>query len=250
MQEFGSRIYLDTETTGGDSDDRLCQIAFLVETPTLIGYEKPTAHDDLCKPPKPIGFGAMSVNHITNEMVENAPSFADSRAAKTLQKLNEPQSVMIIHNAPFDLAMLEREGFIWRGYVLDTLRAARHLIESDSHALQYLRYALGLYKDEEEFSRTIKRKVRAHDAVGDTIVLYLLTQRLLEAHSMEELIALADKPVKLRTLRFGKHKDKSFDEVAHADRGYLVWLLTSERQKADIDQNKDLIYTIEAHLGS
>ena len=48
---------------------------------------------------------------------------------------------------PFDLGMMEKEGFVSHMRVIDTLRVAKHLLpEQKSKALQYLRYALELYK--------------------------------------------------------------------------------------------------------
>jgi exodeoxyribonuclease X len=247
---LAAHIYLDTETTGNSKDDRLCQIAFLIEhvERDLFGSEKkpPKCHAELCKPPLPISFEAMSVNHITTELVENARAFGETAAVKKLTQLNKTESVMWIHNAPFDLSMLERENFFWKGKVIDTLRVSRHIIECESHSLQYMRYALGLYRQEEELCRAIHKRIIAHDALGDTIVLYLLAERLLSMRSVEEMIDLTDKPIKLRKIHFGKYKGKSFDEIASSDRGYLKWLYDSEKQKNE--QNADLLYTIESLL--
>ena len=54
-------IFLDTETTGTDKDDRLCQIAFKTEAGLIV--------NELFNPGKPISVKAMSIHHITNEMV-------------------------------------------------------------------------------------------------------------------------------------------------------------------------------------
>jgi exodeoxyribonuclease X len=234
------------------AEDRLCQIAFLTEEreATLFGGEAkpPKLCADLCKPPLPISFEAMSVNHITNEMVEDKPIFAQSQSAKELERLNAPRNMLAIHNAPFDLAMLAKEGFRWRGQVLDTLRAARHIYDTESHALQYLRYALGLYRMEADLAKSLRVKLESHNAVGDALVLYLLARDMLARRSVEELIELSRKPIKLERIRFGKYKGKSFEEIAKGDPGYLRWLVKSERE-SKTDQNVDLIYTIDCLLG-
>ena len=54
-------IFLDTETTGNGPADRLCQIAFKTK-------EGLTVHE-LFNPGMPISVDAMTVHHITNEMV-------------------------------------------------------------------------------------------------------------------------------------------------------------------------------------
>jgi len=51
-------IFLDTETTGTDEDDRLCQIAFKTEAGLIV--------NKLFNPGKPISIEAMSIHHITD----------------------------------------------------------------------------------------------------------------------------------------------------------------------------------------
>ena len=63
-------IFLDTETTGAGPSDRLCQIAFKAEEGTAV--------NELFNPGMPISIDAMTVHHITNEMVRDKPSFRGS----------------------------------------------------------------------------------------------------------------------------------------------------------------------------
>lgn len=58
-------IFLDTETTGTDEDDRLCQLAYKTEDGTVV--------NELFHPGKPISIDAMSIHHITNDMVKDKP---------------------------------------------------------------------------------------------------------------------------------------------------------------------------------
>ena len=215
-------LYLDTETTGNGKDDRLCQVAMLVEESDENLFEtqkkRVKTHIDFCKPPIPISYGAMSVHNITNEMIIDKPAYNSCKTAGVLNKLNRCENTLIIHNAPFDIAMLEREGFKWRGRVIDTLRCARHVIESDSHALQYLRYSLGLYNQEQELCKKLHKTIKAHDALGDVIVLYLLTQHLQKTHSINELIELSKKPQLLKKISFGKYRGKTYEEIAKTDK--------------------------------
>jgi exodeoxyribonuclease X len=249
-------VYLDTETTGKGKEDRLCQIAMLVEEIETDLFsdqfseskKPPKIYIDFCKPPLPIGYGAMSIHHITNEMTEDEPTYNESKTAKILNKLNLHDNTLIIHNAPFDMEMLTREGFKWRGKVIDTLRCARHLIDTESHAMQYLRYSLGLYRSEKELCQTLRIKISAHDALGDVIVLYLLAEYLQKEHSINELTELSNKPLLLKTISFGKYKGQTFEDIAKSDRQYLKWLLDSESQKDD--KNSDMITTINHYLAS
>ena len=48
-------IFLDTETTGSGSEDRLCQIAYKTDTGTIV--------DELFNPNMPISVDAMSIHH-------------------------------------------------------------------------------------------------------------------------------------------------------------------------------------------
>ncbi|MDR0664113.1 MAG: 3'-5' exonuclease [Helicobacteraceae bacterium] len=243
-------ILLDTETTGGGEKDRICQLAFLVARTK----EPLKLFNSLCKPPVAIDFEAMAIHHITPEAIEDKPPFAECEAAIALNELNTEENALVIQNAPFDLEMLRREGFEWKGVAIDTLRVSRHLLgDLPRHSLQYLRYALSLYRSEGELAAQFGGKISAHDAASDCVVLYLLTQYLLamtgkSKDGVFKLIELSNKPVALKTIRFGKHRDKSFNEIAKTDRGYLEWLFHSETQKESPDS--DLVYTLEQVLAA
>jgi DNA polymerase-3 subunit epsilon/exodeoxyribonuclease X len=121
--------------------------------------------------------------------------------------------------------------------LIDTLRCARHLFDDeDSHRLQYFRYRLGLYKVEQSEADTLGIEVRAHDAIGDVLVLKLflteLRKRLQErfegANPIDKMVELTQTPVfYTRPLKFGKYKGKTLVEIAAADKGYLNWMLSN-----------------------
>jgi len=81
-------IFLDTETTGTEKDDRLCQLAFKLESGEIV--------NKLFKPPLPIAIEPMSVHHITNEMVADKPTFKGGHDhQKLVALLNDDKNIRI-----------------------------------------------------------------------------------------------------------------------------------------------------------
>lgn len=225
-------ILLDTETTGAGENDRIIQLGFMV-----LEGKNTSVYNDLCYSDVPIGYGAMEVHGITPEMIEGKPLCQECAAFLTLNELNIPDNILIIHNAPFDLGMLAKENFTSQMRLIDTLRCAKHLFDDEeSHRLQYFRYRLGLYKIEEVEAKALGIEVKAHDAIGDVLVLKLflteLRKRLNERYDgvnpIDKLVELTQTPVFYsRPLKFGKHKGKTLYEIAAADNGYLSWMLNN-----------------------
>ena len=223
-------VLLDTETTGAGDTDRIIQLGYLV-----LDGKNVEVFNEMCSAEVAIGYGAMEVHGITPEMIEGLPSCVETKAFKTLCELNTPDNVLIIHNAPFDLGMLAKENFTSQMRLIDTLRCARHLFEDEeAHRLQYFRYRLGLYKIEKAEADALGIEVKAHDAIGDVLVLKLflteLRKRLQErfegANPIDKMVELTQTPVLYtRPLKFGKYKGKTLQEIADTDRGYLTWML-------------------------
>ncbi|MFZ2890345.1 exonuclease domain-containing protein [Sulfuricurvum sp.] len=225
-------VLLDTETTGAGDNDRIIQLGYMV-----LDGKKVDVYNDMCSAEVPIGYGAMEVHGITPDMIEGLPSCVETKAFKTLCELNTSENVLIIHNAPFDLGMLSKEGFISQMRLIDTLRCARHLFEDEeAHRLQYFRYRLGLYKIEQAEADALGIVVKAHDAIGDVLVLKLflteLRKRLQERYEgvnpIDKMVELTQTPVfYTRPLKFGKYKGKTLTEIAEGDKGYLTWMLSN-----------------------
>lgn len=230
-------VYLDTETTGIDPlVDRLTQLAYKFNGKLV---------SSLFKPPVPISVKSMSISHITNEMVEDMKKFADSEMKKDLQEiLNE--NILVAHNAGFDVDILYKEGIKVEKFI-DTLKLAKYLDKDNEipeYGLQYLRYFLGFEID-----------AKAHDAVGDVLVLEKLFGHLFdkmhkkganEDEVLDEMIEISSKPLLLTFFNYGKHKGKKIEEVISYDRSYLEWML---EQKLNSDYyDEDWIYTLKYHL--
>lgn len=243
-------ILLDTETTGAGEEDRIIQLGFLI-----LDGKNVEVYNDLCSAPLPIGYGAMEVHGITPDMIEGKPPCIETSAYKTLCELNTPDNVLIIHNAPFDLGMLSKESFTSKMRLIDTLRCARHLFDDEeAHRLQYFRYRFGLYKIEQAEADALGIVVKAHDAIGDVLVLKLfltelrkrLQERFQGANPIDKMVELTQTPVfYTRALKFGKYKGKTLPEIAEADKGYLTWML------GNMDSlDEDMRYSIGRVLAS
>jgi len=242
-------IILDTETTGVAEEDRVIQLGYMV-----LGAKEIEVHNDFCSSDIPIKFGAMEVHGITEEMIKGKPTCQETRAYKRLLELNTADNYMIIHNAPFDLGMLEKEGFNTQMKVIDTLRVAKHILpDEDAHRLQYFRYKMGLYKDEQKEADALGIVVKAHDAIGDVLVLKLFLSKLREAiqaefpneNPVEKMVDLTNTPIMVKSFRFGKYKGKTLEEVAREDAGYLRWMLTGME-----NLDEDMRYSITTVLGN
>jgi DNA polymerase III epsilon subunit-like protein len=233
-------IFFDTETTGNTEKDFLVQIAYKSDGESFAG---------LYKPENKIPPEASAVHHITNKMVANKPTFKDSTDQPIIKKLFEDKdSVVIAHNAPFDLMIIKKEDISPANFIC-TLRLARYLDPEGKigrYNLQYLRYLLDLDVE-----------ATAHDAMGDVLVLEKLFERLKqkiikeknlnEEKAIEKMIEVSSHPSLLVSFNFGKHLGKKIEEVLAVDRGYLEWLLAQKEASDQIDE--DWIYTLKHHLG-
>ena len=236
-------IFFDTETTGNTDKDFLCQIAYKTGNETFSG---------LYKPPIRIPPEASAVHHITNKMIAEKKSFQESSDFPKIKILFEDKdSIVVAHNAPFDLVMVKKEGIEPKKFIC-TLRVVRFLDKEEKierYNLQYLRYLLDL-----------EVEATAHDAMGDVLVLEKLfiylknkMQKELAEESLDEnaviekMIEISSHPSLLHTFKFGKYNGKRIEEVMQIDKGYLEWLLAQKLNGDGIDE--DWIYTLKHYLG-
>lgn len=235
-------IFLDTETTGAElGTDRLVEVCYKIRGDEEI-------HTEQFKPPLPISIKSMSITHITNKMVSEKKPFEGSDMQETLSKLLKDH-ILVAHNAPFDIAMLESEN-LKVPQSIDTLRIARALDEDaiiPEYNLQFLRYYLDLDIE----------GAGAHDAESDVRTLEALFERLFqkiqldtknEQETLEKMLDISSKPSLMKKFNFGKHKEKLVKDVAQSDRGYLVWLYKQKIENGEEGQDVDWIYTLKYHL--
>ncbi len=229
-------IFLDTETTGLEEVDRICSIGFILQDKESI-----ETHYELIKSVKKIRPEASAVHHITNEMIKDRELFKDSNIFKLLQKYNSSENILISHNIDFELKMLQKEGFIYKGKIIDTLKCVRHLIpECEQFSLQYLRYDLKLYKSE---NSNLDIDIQAHNALSDALHVKLLYEYLLDMADTEKLQDLTMQHILISRFSFGKYKGRYIEEIAINDRAYIEWMLNSLN-----DMDEDLQYSLEYYL--
>lgn len=235
-------VFFDTETTGNQEQDYLCQIAWMEQ-----GGEMRAG---LFKPPMPIPPEASAVHHISNKMIADKPPFKGSPEWQEVKDLFESEDTIVVaHNAKFDLGMLAKEGIVPAQHIC-TLRVARAMDPDGKlgrYNLQYLRYALDL---------EVGELAAAHSADGDVLVLEQLFNRLVdkilekgasEEKALQEMLEISNLPSIIQTFNFGKHNGKKVADVAKTDGGYLEWLL-AEKLKSSPD-DEDWIYTLKVSLG-
>ena len=78
-----------------------------------------------------------------------------------------------------------------------------------------------------------------HQALYDASVTTSILMKMLEHHSPEQLLMLSKKPVRLKTIGFGKHRGQDFSQIP---RDYIEWL----RRQQNLDS--DLIHTLDSIL--
>lgn len=215
-------IFFDTETTGIKDTDRIVQFA-MKERGT------DTSQKALFKPPVRLTPDAMAVNHITNEMVADAPAFIGSEMhTQLLAYALDPDVVLCAHNAEFDRKMLAREGIILPK-VICTMKLAHKFDKEgklEKHNLQYLRY----FYD-------VKVDAKAHDALGDVLVMEKVFEVFAAQIDVPTMVEISSRPILLKKWpRFGKYKEQKFSMIPP---DYLVWA----NENMDMDEN--LGYTVK-----
>ena len=215
------KIFLDTETT--DFEGSIIELAYIVEGSSIKTYQSYSRANN-------ISFGAMATHGITPEMVKDKPITTETEAYKALLELNNSNNYLVAHNLPFDLRMLEKEGFINRFKLIDTLRVAKHvLIEEEKKSLQYLRYSLGLYKREDIVFKELKQEKIAHSALPDCVWLKMLFDYFIKEKNLsyDDMVALTKKIPLEKIWLFGKYRGLEVEDIAKKDKQYLRWALNN-----------------------
>jgi DNA polymerase-3 subunit epsilon len=172
---------VDVETTGmrARASDRITEIAVVV----VHGNRREVVVDSLVNPGRPIPAAICAITNISNEMVRDAPGFAEV-ADQVLAAL--AGRIFVAHNATFDWGFVRAEVSRARDLALDgprlcTVRLARRLVKGvRSCGLDSLTHYFGLENE------------ARHRAAGDALVTAELLARLLRLAREEGVRTLQD----------------------------------------------------------
>lgn len=221
MKDFKIIRCVDVETTGEDpakDGAEVCEIGWcdLLRGNSSWEIEPSGPRSMLVKPTKPIPAITSAIHHIVDVDVEGAPPF--STAAQALFK-DAADVVLCAHNARFERMFITTPATWICSYKCAVMLAPN----APKHKLQVLRYWLKLLVNEEWAHPP-------HRAGADAYVSAVLMQRMLKSGKMtlEQMIDLADRPIILPRLHFGKHEGEPLEAVPT---GYLRWILDRDKHE-------------------
>jgi DNA polymerase-3 subunit epsilon len=201
-------IFYDTETTGIRPDkDRIIEIA-------AFDPAKNRTFEMLVNPGCLIPPDATAIHQITNEMVKDAPSFAE--AGQKFMEFCSGEVILIAHNNDtFDALFLKHE--LTRHNLpmpawpfLDSLKwSRRYRPDLPRHSLQFLRETYKIPAN------------NAHRALDDVIILHQVFSQMTDDLPLDRILKLLNTQRRLQHMPFGKHQGKPLKEVP-AD--YVKWL--------------------------
>ncbi len=107
-----------------------------------------------------------------------------------------------------------------------------------------------LFKQEESEAKKYNITIKAHDAIGDVLVMKLFLSKLVakvkeifpEVNPMKKLVELTSTPVFVQTFKFGKYKGENIEDVAKKDANYLNWMIKN------MELDEDMQYTLNMVL--
>jgi len=268
-------IIFDTETTGLGNRDRIIQVGAIVVD--LHDKEYIEVHDELCSSDVQISSEAMAIHGIKQVDIEDKPKYKDTKFKKALDVYNNKENYLIAHNLTFDKRMVEKEGFVSKYNLIDTYQCSIHLFETGStinnrivenNKLQTFREIF--FSEEEETNEADKYgvKIKAHDAIGDVVILKMFFKKIYSATArkynlelsdsdsiLTKLVTLTDEPALLKFMPYGKWKGIEFLDIERNtslnSRGhpegpsYLDWMLEGQKDKNSKYFNKNIFYTIQ-----
>lgn len=243
-------IYLDIETISVPEKmegNLLMQLAYIVE--------KEAGLYDLCscyflpERYKEMSVESMMKTRITPEKLEVLAKRDEQSSEIVLNRLQKflsnPDTVLWIHNAEFDLEILKRAGIEVKCKVICTMRLMKFINDAtdlpfNSISLDYLFYDLKRYQLLEELAWRMKIPMEdlphSHEALFDCLSLYLLVEWLKKNYNLKEEICLniTNNPIKLNYCSFGKNRGMKWSEMTQGQLRYFY----------DLD-DKDIKYTID-----
>lgn len=179
--------------------------------------------DRTCDPQVPIPPEASAVHHIIDDDVRGRPLFRD-----VIDQFSGAD-VYIAHNAAYEQALLgEALGPVqW----ICTMKAAyRVWPDAPGYSNQVLRYWRNLVSP----LGVDRKSVQPHDAMSDVIVTGAVFLELAKEASFADMVQWTKEPMLFTKFNFGKHKGKSYAELAKDDPSYLQWIIDKSDMNADV----------------
>jgi exodeoxyribonuclease X len=229
-------IVIDTETSDLDpaKGAKLLELAWMEIEQDGPVWKKTFHTDYYFQHTGPISPQAHAVHHIpVCKLTKQSGAYDRETGIKFLLEHIQPDSILVAHNAAFDSKFLPEVTRPW----LCTIRLAKHIWpEAPGYSNQVLRYWLNI--NPVDIEPMVKHK-HPHQALYDVATTTGLLFKMLEKHTIEQLMVMSNSPVRLKALNFGKHKDTPIDQVPV---DYLQWM----RKQGNLDS--DLAYTIDSVL--
>jgi DNA polymerase III subunit epsilon len=207
-------IFYDTETTGlSPEKDRIIELA---------AYDplRKKTFCELVNPERLIPDESIAITHITNEMVKEAPTFAE--VGKRFLDFCQGDVVLIAHNNDaFDMPFLAKEFercflSLPKWPTVDSLKWARkYRPDLPKHSLQYLREVYEIPGNQ------------AHRALNDVVTLYRVFVSMCDDLTLDVILELMKSSLpqsssaEIRHMPFGKYQGTPLEDVP---RGYIQWL--------------------------
>ncbi len=248
-------LFFDTETTDVQSKD-IIQLALTDGEDVIL--------NKYFKPLQRISFSAMAVHHITPELLKDKELFNDAvvdengkdkefegNSLKEYLEFLAKKYIWVAHNAEFDLEVLAKKGITVSKYIC-TYKLSRNLLQDEStngdiesYSLQFLRYYLGLYKNENQEHTT------AHDAMSDVYFLKDLFEYIQQnsKFTTEQMLMITKEPAYIRNISFGKYAGKTLEDIAKLDREYLEWLKDTVSDRPDLVWNIERVLSMDNNIG-
>jgi DNA polymerase III epsilon subunit-like protein len=217
-------VFYDTETTGLDPElgDDIVQLGSRLYR---LGDKDALDYMEFANPGRPISESASRVHGIYAHHVAEKPSAGEVIKEWFGHVMDEPGPRFLVgHN------ILNYDNRFLRKYVdlsqfdgmIDTLILARRLLPTaDSHKLSDLYHQL------------TGKQGKAHDAMGDVLMLFDLLLWALDSTGMtpKGVVDWLSQPVELDKMPFGKHKGRNFSDIPAA---YMEFMLSKPDMDADV----------------
>ena len=217
---------VDTETTSVDDPAEMVECGWTDVRLFPDGWQIESGpHSVLVNPGMPISFPAMAVHHITQTEAEFGGAFPEVIRTEIVKGVD----IFCAHNWQFDSRFIRTQL-----PAICTFKAARTIWpDLQSHSNGSIRYELGLVPHDDE------RAQPSHRAGPDTWVTAHILLKLLETHTVEQLLDISAKPVLLGTCYLKAHKGKRWSEVPS---DYLDWIVNKSDMRND-PKSEDVVHT-------